>query len=205
MISVPSQRSHQALPAEGRPGPSSLKKIQNDSFKDFINSRKIQNYSFKKNIHSNEKCIIARDQRVPDTRPEPEIFFNTRSIPDLFSKSSGISGIGYFRKRSFWENFFCSKLVRMLSPNIFLNKHVNSTNHIKFYHSPPVQIQVLPFMDSSSSALHFTRTRFSTCHKHSMPALLILNSYPCILPAAVTNGFYWGSQDCPRQRRRALI
>ena len=44
-------------------------------------------------------------------------------------------------------------------------------------------------MDRSSSALHFTRTRFSTCHKHSMPALLILNSYPCILPAAVvTNG-----------------
>ena len=37
-------------------------------------------------------------QRVPDTRPEPEIFFNTRSIPDLFSKSSGISGIGYYRK-----------------------------------------------------------------------------------------------------------
>ena len=55
-----------------------IKKIQNDSFKDFINSRKIQNYSFKKNIHSNEKCIIARDQQVPDTRPEPEIFFNTR-------------------------------------------------------------------------------------------------------------------------------
>ena len=23
-----------------------------------------------------------RDQRVPDTRPEPEIFFNTRSVPD---------------------------------------------------------------------------------------------------------------------------
>ena len=58
------------------------KKIQNDSFKDFINSRKIQNYSFKKNIHSNEKCIIARDQRVPDTRPEPEIFVNTQSVPD---------------------------------------------------------------------------------------------------------------------------
>ena len=85
---------------------------------------------------------LIRNQRVPDTRPEPEIFFNSRSIPDLFQKSSGISGIGYFRKRSFWENFFCSKLVRMLSPNIFLNKHNNSTNHIKFYQSttlgPPI-------------------------------------------------------------------
>ena len=84
----------------------------------------------------------STDQRVPDTRPEPEIFFNTRSIPDLFSKSSGISGIGYFRKRSFGENFFCSKLVRMLSPNIFFDKHSNSTNHIKFYQSttlgPPI-------------------------------------------------------------------
>ena len=40
----------------------------------------------------------GRAQRVPDTRPEPEVFFNTRSVPDLFSKSSGISGIGYFRK-----------------------------------------------------------------------------------------------------------
>ena len=39
--------------------------------------------------------VVSRDQRVPGTRPEPEIFFNTRSVPDLFSKSSGISGIGY--------------------------------------------------------------------------------------------------------------
>ena len=40
---------------------------------------------------------VISAQRVPDTRPEPEVFFNTRSVPDLFSKSSGISGIGYFR------------------------------------------------------------------------------------------------------------
>ena len=26
--------------------------------------------------------VGGRDQRVPDTRPEPEIFFNTRSVPD---------------------------------------------------------------------------------------------------------------------------
>ena len=37
-------------------------------------------------------------QRVPDTRPEPELFVHTRSVPDFFSESSGISGIGYFRK-----------------------------------------------------------------------------------------------------------
>ena len=34
--------------------------------------------------------------RVPDTRPDPIIFGNTQSIPDFFSESSGISGIGYF-------------------------------------------------------------------------------------------------------------
>ena len=39
------------------------------------------------------RLVTIRDQRVPDTRPE--IFFNTRSVPDSFSKSSGISGIGY--------------------------------------------------------------------------------------------------------------
>ena len=37
-------------------------------------------------------------QRVPDTRPKPKIFFNPQSIPEFFSESSGISGIGYFRK-----------------------------------------------------------------------------------------------------------
>ena len=26
--------------------------------------------------------VRIRAQRVPDTRPEPEIFFNTRSVPD---------------------------------------------------------------------------------------------------------------------------
>ena len=45
----------------------------------------------------------ASAQRVHDTRPEPEVFFNTRSVPDLFSKSSGISGIGYFIKLCFWH------------------------------------------------------------------------------------------------------
>ena len=46
--------------------------------------------------------VVTRAQRVPDTRPEPEVFFNTRSVPDLISKSSGISGIGYFIKLCFW-------------------------------------------------------------------------------------------------------
>ena len=27
-------------------------------------------------------ALKVRDQRVPDTRPEPQIFFNTRSVPD---------------------------------------------------------------------------------------------------------------------------
>ena len=49
------------------------------------------------------KPLRGSAQRVPDTRPEPEVFFNTRSVPDLFSKSSGISGIGYFRKLCFWH------------------------------------------------------------------------------------------------------
>ena len=40
----------------------------------------------------------GRAQRVPDTRPEPEVFVNTRTRPDFFSKSSGILGIGYSRK-----------------------------------------------------------------------------------------------------------
>ena len=42
--------------------------------------------------------IPASAQRVPDTRPEPELFVHTRSEPKFFSESSGISGIGYFRK-----------------------------------------------------------------------------------------------------------
>ena len=37
---------------------------------------------------------IASAQRVPDTRPKPEIFFNTQSIPEIFSESLGIR---YFR------------------------------------------------------------------------------------------------------------
>ena len=41
------------------------------------------------------------DWRVPDTRPYQIIFSNTRSIPDIFSESSGISGIGYYRKVGF--------------------------------------------------------------------------------------------------------
>ena len=39
----------------------SLKKIQNYSFKEFINSKKIQNYSFKEFIHSkNPELFIQR-------------------------------------------------------------------------------------------------------------------------------------------------
>ena len=49
-------------------------------------------------IKNNVLHIITSAQRVPDTRPEPEIFSNTQSIPEIFSESSGISGIGYFRK-----------------------------------------------------------------------------------------------------------
>ena len=46
---------------------------------------------------------VSSAQRVPDTRPKPEVFFNTRSVPDFFSKSSGILGIGYFKKICFWH------------------------------------------------------------------------------------------------------
>ena len=44
------------------------------------------------------KALFTSAQRVPDTRPKPEIFSNTQSIPEIFSESLGISGIGYFRK-----------------------------------------------------------------------------------------------------------
>ena len=40
--------------------------------------------------------VLNSDWRVPDTRPDQIIFGNTQSIPDFFSESSGISGIGYF-------------------------------------------------------------------------------------------------------------
>ena len=48
--------------------------------------------------HLTSERASTRAQRVPDTRPEPEVFVDTRTRPDFFSKSSGISGIGYSRK-----------------------------------------------------------------------------------------------------------
>ena len=44
----------------------------------------------------------AGPNEYPIPNPNPK-FFNTRSVPDLFSKSSGISGIGYFTKLCFWH------------------------------------------------------------------------------------------------------
>ena len=50
---------------------------------------------------ASEECYMRvwdRAQRVPDTRPEPEIFVPTQSIPNIFPESSGISGIRYSKK-----------------------------------------------------------------------------------------------------------
>lgn len=47
---------------------------------------------------NDDASLMISAQRVPDTQPKPEIFSNTQSIPEIFSESSGISGIGYFRK-----------------------------------------------------------------------------------------------------------
>ena len=67
-------------------------------------SRKFhQKYKFQ--LQYNLQHIFIRDQRVPDTRPEHEIFFNTRSIPDLFSKSPGIFGYRVFQKKNILGKF----------------------------------------------------------------------------------------------------
>ena len=55
-------------------------------------------YGLKHHIMEVRGGVTSRAQRVPDTRPEPEVFVDTRTRPDFFSKSSGISGIGYSRK-----------------------------------------------------------------------------------------------------------
>ena len=47
--------------------------------------------------------LIQASWTVPNRYSIPEVFFNTRSVPDLFSKSSGISGIGYFKILCFWH------------------------------------------------------------------------------------------------------
>ena len=85
-------------------------------------------------LFQTEVWVVCSVQRVPDTRPEPEIFKDTRSIPDLFSKSSGISGIGYFEKMKFLKrSLLFLVLAKILSYHIFLTRHVSSTNHLKFY------------------------------------------------------------------------
>ena len=50
------------------------------------------------------------DQRVPDTRPEAEIFLNIQSVTDKFSKSSGILGTGYQGKPGFCLGPMCACL-----------------------------------------------------------------------------------------------
>ena len=65
----------------------------------------IPNYKYRCDIihplvryHGRSRRSPVSDWRVPDTRPDPIIFGNTRSIPDLFSESSGI---GYSPKKYF--------------------------------------------------------------------------------------------------------
>ena len=74
-----------------------------------------------------DTCIKTSDWRVPDTRPDPIILSYTRSVPDIFSESSGISGIGYYKKvgfsmrpMSFFNAFFIKMMpIFKMSPNFW--------------------------------------------------------------------------------------
>ena len=71
--------------------------------------------------------MLASDWRVPDTRPDPIILSYTRSVPDIFSESSGISGIGYYKRVgfsmrpiSFFNAFFIKMMpIFKMSPNFW--------------------------------------------------------------------------------------
>ena len=45
-----------------------------------------------------EDLVNRRAQRVPDTRPEPEVFVDTRTRPDFFFKIIGYFGYRVFQK-----------------------------------------------------------------------------------------------------------
>ena len=47
---------------------------------------------------NDDASLMISAQRVPDTQPKPELFSIPNQYPSFFSESSGISGIGYFRK-----------------------------------------------------------------------------------------------------------
>ena len=66
-------------------------------------------------------------QWLTGTRPDPILIGYTRSVPDIFSESSGISGIGYYKKVgfsmrpiSFFNGFFIKMMpIFKMSPNFW--------------------------------------------------------------------------------------
>ena len=74
------------------------------------NPNPTQNPDFEPLTHPKSKSdfrqalLRTSAQRVPDTRPEPDFFSNTRSIPEMFSESSSISGFGYLRNYCLFPN-----------------------------------------------------------------------------------------------------
>ena len=47
---------------------------------------------------NDDASLMISAQRVPDTQPKPELFFNTQSIPEFFFRIFGYFGYRVFQK-----------------------------------------------------------------------------------------------------------